>query len=149
MPVSHEHRATAAVVRDYLSICIFEGRYVLSRKCARALEVTSVSMQGAAAHLTRGRLHRAAIHFEHTCRGLVDSLEKSISDTSFKEKHRSGGRSARIHRSARILRAVHRHPACLPALAPPLYRIHSRPLKQGQPKFKLWRDFMRKFRLKQ
>src|SRR2546425_13298437 len=127
MRIRDEHRDTAAGVRDYLSICIFEGRYVLSRKCARALEVTSVSMQGAAAHLTRGRLHRAAIHFEHTRRGLVDSLEKSISDTSFKEKHRSAGRSARI------LRAVHRHPAGLPPLAPPLYPIRSRPLTQPHP----------------
>src|SRR5436853_5314292 len=96
-------------------------------------------MQGAAAHLTKGRLHRAAIHFEHSRRGLVDSLEKPIGDTSFKEKRRS----------ARILRAVHRHLACLPALVPPLRRTDPRPLKQRQTKFKLRRYFMRKFRLKQ
>src|SRR5438309_1248200 len=73
MPVRHEHRATAAGVRDYLSVRVFKSLHVLSRECARALEVTGMRMQGAAAHLTKGRLHRAAIHFEHSRRGLVDS----------------------------------------------------------------------------
>src|SRR6266581_4205862 len=104
MRIRHEHRPTAAGVRDYLSVPIFECRHVLSREYARAFEVTSMSMQGAATHLTRGRLHRAAIHFEHTRRGLVHSLEKSVSDTSSKEQNRRPLRSAR--RSARILRAV-------------------------------------------
>src|SRR5438094_1263788 len=118
MRIRHEHRPTAAGVRDYLSVRVFEHRHVLSRKYARAFEVTGMSMQGAATHLTRRRLHCAAIHFEHTRRGLVDSFEKSVCDTSSKEKDRSTHRSAL--RSARILRAVHRHPACLPALVPPL-----------------------------
>src|SRR6266581_7475702 len=104
MPVRHEHRATAAGVRDYLGVRTFKSLNVLPRECARTFEVTGMSMQGAATHLTRGRLHCAAIHFEHTRRGLVDSLEKSLSDTTFKEKDGSA------HRSARILRAVHRHP---------------------------------------
>src|SRR5437660_8431210 len=100
MRIRHEHRPTAAGVRDYLSVRVFERRHVLSRKYARAFEVAGMSMQGAATDLTRGRLHCAAIHFEHTRRGLVDSLEKSLSDTSFKEKHGSAHRSFR--RSARI-----------------------------------------------
>src|SRR5438046_10035948 len=135
MPVRHEHRATAAGVRDYFGVRVFKSLNVLPREYARAFEVTGMSMQGPATHLTRGCLHCAAIHFEHSRRGLVDSLEKSLSDTSFKEQNRSprlAHRSAR--RSARIpgvpsgcfsirwggFRAVHRHPTCLPSLFTPL-----------------------------
>src|SRR3989442_2116661 len=100
LPVRHEHRATAPGVRDYLNVRAFECLNILSRERARAFEVTGLSMQGAAADLTRGRLHRAAIHVEHTRRGLVDSLEKPVSHTSSKEKDRSARR--RAHRSARI-----------------------------------------------
>src|SRR5438552_11766211 len=100
MPVRHEHRATAAGVRDYLGVRVFKSLNVLPREYPRAFEITGMSMQGPATHLTRGRLHRAAIHFEHTRRGLVDSLEKSLSYAAFKQHDRSPRRSP--HRSARI-----------------------------------------------
>src|SRR2546429_3355496 len=99
MPVRHEHRATAAGVRDYLSVRVFKSLHVLPRKGAGAFEVAGVSMQGAATHLTRGRLHHATIPFEHTRRGLVDSLEKTVRYASFKQHDRSPRRSP--HRSAR------------------------------------------------
>src|SRR5438046_10587190 len=115
MPVRHEHRATAAGVRDYLSIRVFKSLHVLSRKGAGAFEVAGVSMQGAATHLPRGRLHHATIHFEHTRRGLVDSLEKSLSDTTFKEQDRSaripGVPSGCFSIRWGGFRAVRRHPA--------------------------------------
>src|SRR5947208_7865535 len=89
MPVRHEHRATAAGVRDYLGVRVFKSLHVLPREYACAFEITGMSMQGPATHLARGCLHHAVIHFEHMRRGLVDSLEKSVSNTALKEQKRS------------------------------------------------------------
>src|SRR5437879_2537808 len=117
MPVRHEHRATAAGVRDYFGVRVFKSLNVLPREYARAFEITGMSMQGPATHLTRGRLHRAAIHFERTRRGLVDSLEKSLSDTTLKEQDRSARIPGILCGCFSIrgdgLRAVRMTPACL------------------------------------
>src|SRR5437660_907171 len=84
--VRPQHRPTAARCRDDHSVRVFASCQVRSPKYARALEDYGMSRQGAAPHVTRGRLDCTATHFEHARRGLVASLAKSRSDTSCEQK---------------------------------------------------------------
>src|SRR6266478_6876606 len=108
--VSSEHRAAATRVCYYGLITHAKGIDVLSGQDARATELAGMHMQRTTTDLPRRCLPLTSVCCQHSSRSRINSLKQTFSDTTFEQQHR---RSAR-HRSARILRAARRHPACCP-----------------------------------
>src|SRR5438270_9790222 len=105
MCVRNQHRsATTGIGDDWIHP--LESIDVLPCQSPGAFNIARVRMKGTATNLGVGRLSLASVNFQHSRRRLVDSLEESFHHATFEEQNWSA-------RSARILRAVRSHRACV------------------------------------